>query len=341
MSGLPRDVYHGTGGVEQARASPRCRRWRRMRLSGCMNIILPRRPNVYTGNPLDRAGQLRTNADWITAALAAPTTQFVPLWRGRALLRQGADGAAEAVFPQGMLVEGWPWAFLGTLGEVASFAVDLSAAEDPMPLVPAGPGEFVELRGASAGLSGVQAAILAHARAMMHWRSRHRFCGLCGAACEPEQAGHVMACTGCGTHHFPRTDPAVIMLVALQDRVLLGHSQRFRAMSPNSTMYSTLAGFVEPGESLEEAVAREVLEESGVRVGAVRYHSSQPWPFPGNIMLGFYAEALTEAIQVDTTELVDARWFSRAELADPAAHGFALPRNDSIARRLIEDWMAA
>ncbi len=104
-----------------------------------------------------------------------------------------------------------------------------------------------------------------------------------------------MACTGCGTHHFPRTDPAVIMLVTRGDRALLGHSQRF----PNSTMYSTLAGFVEPGESLEEAVAREVLEESGVRVGAVHYHSSQPWPFPASIMLGFYAEALTEEITID------------------------------------------
>jgi NAD+ diphosphatase len=127
------------------------------------------------------------------------------------------------------------------------------------------------------------------------------------------------------------------MLVVQSDRVLLGHSKRF----PTSTMYSTLAGFVEPGESLEEAVAREVLEESGIRVGRVRYHSSQPWPFPGNIMLGFYAEALSETITIDPHELMDARWFGRDELADPRAHGFALPRGDSIARRLIEDWMAS
>ncbi len=156
----------------------------------------------------------------------------------------------------------------------------------------------------------------------MHWRSRHRFCGVCGAACEPHSAGNVMACTGCKTHHFPRTDPAVIMLVTRGDRALLGHSQRF----PNSAMYSTLAGFVEPGESLEEAVAREVLEESGIRVGAVRYHSSQPWPFPASIMLGFYAEALTEEITIDPHELTDARWFSRDQMRDPTAHGFALPR---------------
>jgi NAD+ diphosphatase len=125
------------------------------------------------------------------------------------------------------------------------------------------------------------------------------------------------------------------MLVHRGGRVLLGHSQRF----PNSTMYSTLAGFVEPGESLEEAVAREVMEEVGVPVGPVRYHSSQPWPFPASIMLGFYAEALAEEITIQQEELRDARWFTLSELRDPAAHGFQLPRRDSIARRLIEDWM--
>ncbi|MBC7800865.1 MAG: NAD(+) diphosphatase, partial [Gemmatimonadaceae bacterium] len=178
--------------------------------------------------------------------------------------------------------------------------------------------------------------ILAHARGLMHWRNRHRFCGVCGGVCEPRSAGHAMACTACNAQHFPRTDPAVIMLVHRGDRVLLGHSQRF----PKVTMYSTLAGFVEPGESLEEAVAREVLEESAIVVGAVRYHSSQPWPFPSSIMLGFYAEGLTDDITIDPTELRDARWFTRAELADPDAHGFSLPRRDSIARHLIEDWMA-
>jgi NAD+ diphosphatase len=125
------------------------------------------------------------------------------------------------------------------------------------------------------------------------------------------------------------------MLVTDGDRALLGHSQRF----PNSTMYSTLAGFVEPGESLEEAVAREVFEESGIRTGRVFYHSSQPWPFPASIMLGFHAEALSHEITIDPEELMDARWFTRAELRDPTTVGISLPRADSIARRLIEDWI--
>jgi NAD+ diphosphatase len=146
-----------------------------------------------------------------------------------------------------------------------------------------------------------------------------------------------MVCTGCGAQHFPRTDPAVIMLVVRADSCLLGHSHRF----PNVTMYSTLAGFVEPGESLEEAVRREVKEEAGIDVGRVLYHSSQPWPFPSSIMLGFHAEGLTEEIRIDPDELKDARWFSRDQLRNHEALGFSLPRADSIARRLIEDWLAS
>jgi NAD+ diphosphatase len=186
------------------------------------------------------------------------------------------------------------------------------------------------------GVPRPEASVLAHARGLLHWRQRNKFCGVCGNACEVKSAGHAMQCTVCKTQHFPRTDPAVIMLVHRNGKALLGHSTRF----PRATMYSTLAGFVEPGETLEEAVRREVLEESGIVVGEVHYHSSQPWPFPGNIMLGFYAEGLTDEITIDPEELKDARWFSRDEMRNSEAHGFALPRVDSIARRLIEDWLA-
>ncbi len=298
-----------------------------------MPIITPSRPNPFTGSPLDRASHRRKDEAWIAEALANPATRFVPVWRGRSLLRPSPDGAPEAVFPTGLEPRTHPWAFLGHAGGVSYVALDLSADEEPLP---PGAGEFTELRSIGAGLPAEQAAILAHARGLMHWRGQHRFCGKCGAACEPGSAGNALVCTGCGQHHFPRTDPAVIMLVERDGRALLGRAPRFPA-----AMYSTLAGFVEPGESLEEAVVREVAEETGIAVGGVRYHSSQPWPFPGSVMLGFYADALTEQITMDPEELTDARWFSRAELRDPKAHGFSLPPGSSIARRLIEDWLAA
>ena len=305
-----------------------------------MTVILASRPNPYTGSPLDRAGQKRDDAAWIADRLADPDSLFIPVWRARTLFQGLDERRPQAVYLTGdaaasLRMAGGPWAFLGLLGTQAMFAVDVSAVDDPLPLLPESQGRFEDLRMLGVGLPDQDAAILAHARGLMHWRLRHTHCGVCGALCEPRSAGHAMSCTGCGAQHFPRTDPAVIMLVHRGDRALLGHSPRF----PSPTMYSTLAGFVEPGESLEEAVAREVLEETAVHVGTVRYHSSQPWPFPSSIMLGFYAEATSEHITIDTTELSDARWFSRAELLAPDIHGFQLPRRDSIARRLIEDWV--
>jgi NAD+ diphosphatase len=308
-------------------------------------LILARRPNPYTGSPLDRAVHRREDAGWIAAALADPESLFLPVWQAKNLLRGTGEGAPEVVFlpasagapfctPDGS--GDFRWAFLGLMAGRAVFAFDLGAA-DPSVLPAGTDGEFVDLRSVPGLLPPEQAAVLAHARALMHWRSRARFCGVCGTECLPASAGNVMHCPNCGAHHFPRTDPAVIMLVTDGARALLGHSHRF----PKVRMYSTLAGFVEPGESLEEAVAREVGEETSVRVGRVQYHSSQPWPFPGSIMLGFYAEALSEEITIDPNELRDARWFTRDEIASHESLGFSLPRLDSIARRLIEDWMAS
>jgi NAD+ diphosphatase len=308
-----------------------------------VTLILASRPNVYAGSPLDRRSELREDGAWIERALNNPESLFVPVWRARNLVRGSGGDGSEAVYITGeaaaaLHMAGGPWSFLGMLGHQAVFAVDISAADDPLPLLPDALGEFVDLRAVGgAKLPPGDASVLAHARGLMHWRVKHRFCGVCGSECESRTAGHMMECAGCKAQHFPRTDPAVIMLVHRAGQCLLGHSQRF----PRATMYSTLAGFVEPGESLEEAVRREVLEEVGVEVGDVHYHSSQPWPFPANIMLGFYAEGLTERITIDPQELKDARWFSRDELRAPEAHGFHLPRLDSIARRLIEDWIAA
>jgi NAD+ diphosphatase len=305
-------------------------------------LILATRPNVYSSSPLDRLSSRREEAAWIEQQLTDPHTLFVPVWRNRNLVAGMEQAAPEAVYISGeaavaVRMQGGPWAFLGVLEDRAVFAVDISAAEDPVPLLPEAMGQFVDLRSVGWGVPKPEASILAHARGLMHWRARHRFCGVCGAPCEARSAGHVVQCTACEVQHFPRTDPAVIMLVTRGDYALLGHSQRF----PQARMYSTLAGFVEPGESLEEAVRREVFEESGIRVGEVNYHSSQPWPFPGNIMLGFYGEGLTGDITIDPVEMMDVRWFSRAEARNPEAHDFRLPRVDSIARHLIEDWIAA
>ncbi|MGK7866225.1 NAD(+) diphosphatase [Falsiroseomonas sp. E2-1-a20] len=298
------------------------------------------RPNAYTGSPLDRAGTRRDDADWIAQALSDPETLFAPVWRSRSLMKGVADGHPEAVLLTGAAAEavrmaGGPWAFLGLWANRPVFAVDCSAAEDPLPLLPEGMGGFTDLRQVAGLLPQGEASVLAHARGLMHWRTRHRFCGVCGHECAPRSAGNAMQCTNCNAQHFPRTDPAVIMLVVRQGSCLLGHSHRF----PNVAMYSTLAGFVEPGESLEEAVRREVMEEAAIEVGEVLYHSSQPWPFPASIMLGFHAEGLSDEIRIDPEELQDARWFTRDQLRDPSAHGFSLPRADSIARRLIEDWL--
>jgi NAD+ diphosphatase len=308
-----------------------------------VTLILASRPNVYSSSPLDRIAARREDREWIAEKLTDPESLFVPVWRTKNLVRGISEDNPEAVYVSGemahtlrMQVDG-VWAFLGILDDRAVFALDISPTDDPVPLLPESLGIFVDLRSVGWGVPRPEASVLAHARGLLHWRQRHRFCGVCGNPCEVKSSGHMMQCTVCNTQHFPRTDPAVIMLVHRGNRALLGHSTRF----PRATMYSTLAGFVEPGETLEEAVRREVLEESGIVVGDVHYHSSQPWPFPGNIMLGFYAEGLSETITIDPEELKDARWFSREEMLDHKQHGFELPRIDSIARRLIEDWLSA
>jgi NAD+ diphosphatase len=234
---------------------------------------------------------------------------------------------------------------LGIEGECAYFAIDLSAMEAPLEAVRAAPGllskgpsAFIDLRRVGPLLPRQDGSLLAFARGMSYWHQRHRFCGVCGSPTKSEEAGHVRRCTdkACDAVHFPRTDPAVIMLVHQgRERCLLGR----QAAWPQG-MHSTLAGFVEPGECLEEAVAREVYEETRIEVTSVTYHSSQPWPFPASLMLGFHAEAKTTDITVDKIELEAAQWYERSWLlAHQDDENFRLPRKDSIARRLLEDWL--
>jgi NAD+ diphosphatase len=297
-----------------------------------------RQPNFYAAAGLDRAGHRRKDASWVAERLADPATRFVPLWRSQNLVIE-----AEARWVLLAADEIEPFAaepvLLGLAEERALFAVDLSAHERPLErLSLAPPAEFVDLRRIGPLLARNEGSILAYARGILWWHQRHRFCGVCGAPTASGEAGHVRTCTNadCRASHFPRTDPAVIMLVHDGERCLLGR----QTVWPKG-MHSTLAGFVEPGESLEEAVAREVMEETAIEVTDVAYHSSQPWPFPSSIMLGFHARAITTEIRVDPVELEDARWFERTQLL---AHrddsdDFRLPRRDSIARRLIEDWL--
>jgi NAD+ diphosphatase len=275
----------------------------------------------------------RRDAQWIEQQRSAGNARFAPVWRSQNLVRRTDKTLFEPVYlPAQAVPETAPWALLGARGAQVLFAFDLSALDTPLPNL--GAETFEDLRRMGGLLPAEDAAILAHARGLMHWRTRSRFCCTCGAACTAHDAGHVLHCTGCGAHHFPRTDPAVIMLVTHNDRALLGQPARFRDMR----VFTTLAGFVEPGETLEEAVAREVFEESGIRVADVRYHSSQPWPFPASIMLGFSATATTQDITIDREELVAAGWFTRADLAAPK--DFVLPPPISIARRLIDDWIS-
>ncbi len=295
--------------------------------------------NVFAGSPLDRAGHRRADAAWLAERLSDPGSRFVPVWRSRSLVTVGEAAAAVrlgAAAAAELIADGASALFLGIEGGAAHFALDLSHLEEDRVRALGPSAEPADLWAIGGTLPRDQAAVLAHARALVTWHQRHRYCGACGAPTEVREGGHVRACTdaACGAIHFPRTDPAVIMLVTYGERCLLG-----RQKSWVDPIYSTLAGFVEPGESLEEAVAREVMEEVGVPLREVVYHSSQPWPFPLSMMIGFTAEATTDRLVIDGVEIAEARWLTRAEVRDHAALGFRLPRPHSIARHLVEDWL--
>lgn len=297
--------------------------------------------NAYASGPLDRADKLRADASALAGALASDTARLVPVWRDRNLVRMGAEMSGLlplAVEARALIVEETT-VFLGLdPGGAPHFAVDLSHLDDPPDLMDNA--VFEDLRKVGPMLSDSEGAVLAYARGLTHWNRRHRFCGVCGAPTESRKGGHERRCTNaaCGVPHFPRTDPAVIMLVHDgADRIVLGRQHDW---PPGRC--SVLAGFVEPGESLEDAVAREVMEEVGIEIADVAYHSSQPWPFPSSIMLGFTTRATTTELTIDHDEIAEARWVTRAEvLASPEDDRFALPRRDSIAYRLIRDWANA
>ena len=308
---------------------------------------------TFGGSGLDRAAGLRGDAAALAGHLAAG--RVLPVWRGKVLVA-GEGGAALGWLPAGhpALALGGPEIFLGLDGGTARFAQDISAwapeagaeavvagffdpSEQRHPALP-GDHAFAELRGVMAALSPRDAELAATGKALLQWHASHGFCATCGAASVPAMAGWQRNCPGCGAHHFPRTDPVVIMLITRGNSLLLGRSPAW----PEG-MYSLLAGFIEPGETVEAAVRREVFEESGVRVGPVSYLASQPWPFPASLMLGCRGEAETEAITLDPVELEDALWVTREEVTAilSGSHPrIRKPRIGAIAHFLMLNWLA-
>ena len=291
----------------------------------------------YTGAPLDRVSHLREDAAWVAARRRAKDTRLVPVWRSRSLVHTEDDRALILTVEEAgeLLDSAQHEVVLGLEGDTLYIGLDLSHLDDPYghPRIGA-EGAFEDLRQIGPVIPADEGAILAHARGMMTWHQRHQLCGVFGAPPEVSHGGYQRNCTGCSAQHFPRTDPAVIMLVHKGDNCLLGRTHQFPRR-----IYSTLAGFVEPGESLEEAVAREVFEEAGVTVGEVRYMASQPWPFPSSLMLGFHAEAEAMELNIDPKELEDARWMTREQIGRIEDFDMELPRRDSIAWRLVKAWM--
>jgi NAD+ diphosphatase len=289
-------------------------------------------PHIYAGPYLDRESGVRVDAARLAAWRTDPQARWIVVWKQQSLINTGdAPSATLLTAPPTQIAER-DGIFLGRFRGHPIFAIEADAHDAPVVAVGT---QFVDLRGVGGQLPADEAGLLAYARALFYWRSRHRFCGVCGTPTEPSDAGHVMRCSDSACRHpsFPRIDPAIIVLVADGERALLG-----RQASWPTGRYSTIAGFVEPGESLEDAVAREVREETGVHVDQIRYHSSQPWPFPSSLMLGFHARAATTEVACPDGELEDARFFSLQEVGSGAV---GLPPATSISFQLIDDWFCS
>jgi NAD+ diphosphatase len=295
--------------------------------------------NTFAGNPLDRASELRGDRAALSKLLKAPGARALALWNGKPLVT-GEDDPAIAWLPprlaHELAVGEERMLFLGLMDGAAVFAVDLEGAADPVDGPLQGFGRFAGLRDIAQQLPGADAGVLATAKAVFEWRRRHGFCSACGQPTLVTDGGWKRVCEACRAEHFPRTDPVVIMLPTLGERCLLGRQRAWPA-----GMHSALAGFLEPGETIEEACAREVREEAGLSVTAVRYHSSQPWPFPNSLMIGLLAEVSDDNARPDQTELEAVRWFTRTEtkaLLRGEIEGVWSPRPSAIAHQLVKAW---
>lgn len=293
----------------------------------------------YAGGTLDRASERRADSDWLAEVRGRPGSRVVPLWRDRFLVagERRLPVSLPAADSDLMLDQ---TVFLGLDRDAGVFAVDLSTLDEQAAVQAAGADESQDLRAMVDRLPPAAAAELAYARGILGWSRTHRFCGACGDGTDPREGGHVRLCRGCGRMLFPRIEPAVIVLVEAPEpprRCLL---VRHRGADPGA--FAAVAGFVEIGESFEDAVRREVAEEAGIAVEDVRYQASQPWPFPSGVMIGYRARATSTAAVPDGDEIEEARWFTAAELVEHRARrrrSGAPARTDSIERVLVGSWL--
>lgn len=297
--------------------------------------------NTFSGNPLDRAGDLRNDPEWLAEQAGSDEAVAMVLWEGRPLVETGEPRLAWLALTHARAVAPDRELFLGLWKGAPCFAVEIEGSIDPASGPLAGLGTFHEMREAAAMLPGADAAMAGTAKSLFDWRRRHGFCAACGVESENACGGWKRICPACKTEHFPRVDPVTIMLPVYKGGpepiCLLGR----QAVWPEGRM-SALAGFLEPGETIEAACAREIEEEAGLTVTAVRYHSSQPWPFPSQLMIGLIAEVDSMDARPDQTELEAVAWLTRAEAAAVLAGTHPLikaPARIAIARTLLQAWV--
>lgn len=305
--------------------------------------MLPASPLTFAGNPLNRASERRGDEAWIAEAWDNPDALVLALWQGQPLVEDAPSRPAgvqiayvQAEIARLAVPEPDRQLFLGLWKDTPVFAVDFEGSADPTAGPLQGLGRFEDLRAVALRLPHADAGMVATAKGMFEWSRRHRHCSVCGQAVVVAEAGWKRACPACAAEHFPRTDPVVIMLATHGESCLLGRQPRF----PKG-MYSALAGFLEPGETIEEACARELNEEAGLIATSVRYYAAQPWPYPSSLMIGLFAEVSDTDATPDQTELEEVRWFTRAEalaLVNGETPGVFAPPPLAIGHHLIRSW---
>ena len=292
----------------------------------------------YNKTTLDKLAERRTDNDFVLERLSDPSTVILPIWRGKSLVKNLVHSTlAEGLTPEeaGPLMSNTnEVVMLGELRGRTYFGLDVSRIDKPNRISEFSKrGEFQDLREVRSSIPPAEGKLLTFGCGIMNWHEAHTFCSRCGGQTQSKDAGHRRKCIKCKASHYPRLDPAVIMLVRRGDKCLLGHNKRRPAK-----WFSCFAGFVEVGETLEEAVAREVEEEAGVRVSTVKYFASQPWPFPSSLMLGYFADFLEGEPKPDMEEIIETRWFNRDEIQNLEKTIYRLPPADSMARQLITAW---